>query len=244
MSGVSSKIDQNLKSRSESIHTQLSNRLIRPEIWICKKKRKAPFDSAPPKTPKSEVWSKIDKDSKSRPEPITSTQLNRSIRPEISIFKKKEYQHSIQRARKPPYARFGQKSTKMRKVDQKRSVRGCRIDRFDLKYRFSRKTNSAIRFSAPENPHIRGLVKNRQRFEKSTRSDQFGTVESIDSTTNIDFSEKPIPPFDSAPSKTPISEISSKIDKDSKSRPKAIKKSINRSVATDQGEKTQNKHQQ
>ena len=48
----------------------------------------------------------------------------------------------------------------------------CRIDRFDHKYPFSRKTNSAIRFSAPENPHIRGFVKNRQRFKKSTKSDQ------------------------------------------------------------------------
>ena len=50
--------------------------------------------------------------------------------------------------------------------------------------------NSTIPFSAPENPYIRGLVKNRQRFEKSTRSDQFGTVEPIDSTTNIDFQKK------------------------------------------------------
>ena len=90
------------------------------------------------------------------------------------------------------------------------------------KYRFSRKTNSAIGFSAPENPHIRGLVKNRKRFEKSTRSDQFGAVESIDSTTDIDFHEKRIAPFDSAPPKTPISEVWSKIDKDSKSRPEAI----------------------
>ena len=161
-------------------------RLDRKQIMILRKNEHRHSIHRPPKTPISEVWSKIDKDSKSRPEPITSTQLNRSIRPEISIFKKKEYQQSIQRARKPPYARFGQKSTKMRKVDQKRSVRGCRIDRFDLKYRFSRKTNSAIRFSAPENP---------------------------------------------------ISEVRSKIDKDSKSRP-MIDIASDRSV-----QKTQNKHQ-
>ena len=35
---------------------------------LSRKKRIAPFNSAPPKTPISEVWSKIDKDSKSRPE--------------------------------------------------------------------------------------------------------------------------------------------------------------------------------
>ena len=107
----------------------------------------------------------------------------------------------------------------------------CQSDRFDHKYRFSRKTNSAIRFSTSENPHIRGLVKNRQRFKKSTRSDQFGTVESIDSTTNIDFQEKRIAPFDSAPPKTPISEVWSRIDKDSKSRSKAISSALsNRSI--------------
>ena len=78
---------------------------------------------------------------------------------------------------------------------------------------------------------------------KSTRSDQFGTVESIDSTTNIDFQEKRIPPFDSGPPKTPISEVSSKIDKNYKSRRKAIKKSINRSLAIDQCKKSKKERQ-
>ena len=38
----------------------------------------------------------------------------------------------------------------------------------------------------------------------------------LNSTTSIDFEEIRTPPFDSAPSKTPISEVSSKIDQVSK----------------------------
>ena len=189
ISDVSPKIDQVSKSRKKSICSQWSNRSIRPKNIDFQEKRIAPLVSAHPKTPISEVWSKIEKDSKIRPEAISSALSNRSIPPQISIFKKNEKRHPIQRPRKPPYPRFGKKSTKIRKVDQKRSVCDSRSDQFDRKYRFSRKTNTAIRFSALGNPHIRGFVENRQRFEKSTKIDQ-KIDKSIDSDRKISKFEK------------------------------------------------------
>ena len=67
-----------------------SNRSIRLKISIFKKKRIAPFHSAPPKTPISEVWSRIDKDSKSRPKSIKKS-INRWIAiAKVRISKKED----------------------------------------------------------------------------------------------------------------------------------------------------------
>ena len=114
------------------------------------------------------------------------------FRPQISILEKIKQRHSIQRPRKSPYPKFRPKSTKFQKVDQNRSLRNSRIDRFDTKYQFSRQTSTAIRFSALENPHKQSLVKNRPSFKKSTKIDQ-KIDNSIDTDRKISKFEKPRP---------------------------------------------------